>query len=146
MGESMTRAELLAAAEALEWANTQGAVPGGMYAAIYRRAAELRAQAAALEAPEPVAWCREWQGDVSDLCAMIYEDGPDKPDDGHEWTPLYEVSPDQTARIAELEGLLEDAEQGLRVLKTMLRIEHLPGGAAAAEKLIERIRAELERP
>jgi hypothetical protein len=49
----------------------------------------------------------------------------------------------QEQRIALLEGLLEDSEQGLRVLKTMLRIEHLPGGAAAAEKLIERIRAAL---
>ena len=47
-------------------------------------------------------------------------------------------------RIAEYRELLLDAEQGLRVLKTMLRIEHFPGGAATAEQLIERIRAALK--
>jgi hypothetical protein len=57
-----------------------------------------------------------------------------------EIVPLY-THPDE--RVALLEELLIDAEQGIRVLKTMLKIEHLPGGAAAAEKLIERIRAAL---
>jgi hypothetical protein len=56
----------------------------------------------------------------------------------------YESVKGANARGDALEEVLLDAEQGLRVLKTMLRIEHLPGGAAAAEKLIERIRAALE--
>jgi hypothetical protein len=47
-------------------------------------------------------------------------------------------------RIAALESLLADAGLGLRVLKTMLKIEHLPGGAQAAEALIERIEAALK--
>ena len=50
---------------------------------------------------------------------------------------------DQDQRTAAREELLADASHRLRVLKTMLKIEHLPGGAAAAERLIERIEAAL---
>jgi len=56
--------------------------------------------------------------------------------------PLQNTGIEATA----LKELLADAGQGLRVLKTMLKIEHLPGGAAAAEQLIERIEAALGGP
>ena len=59
------------------------------------------------QCPEPVAWCREWQGDVSDLGNMIVEFGHFKPTDGQEWQPLYAHPPAAAERIALLEGLLK---------------------------------------
>jgi hypothetical protein len=106
------------------------------------------AEAAALEALEPVAWCREWQGDVSDLCAMIFEDGPDKPDDGHEWTPLYPAPVDQTARIALLERLLAEAHITMNHASIFIatREKMHPTGQELYGKLCADIAAALEKP
>ena len=142
----MTRAELNAQAEALEWA-LDNLVPSGfarLRQMIDERSDYLRAQAAAVEAQEsePVAFglfvgLRHMPAGTTEFYGYLYGDAPNDKCD------LY-LRPDP--RIAEYRELLLDAEQGLRVLKTMLKIEHLPGGAAAAEQLIERIRAALEKP
>ncbi len=38
---------------------------------------------------EPIAWCREWDGDVSDIGNMIVVFDESECDDGYEWHPLH---------------------------------------------------------
>ena len=42
---------------------------------------------------EPVAWRREYEGDVSDLCQWLYADEYDPKDDSPNWQPLYTNPP-----------------------------------------------------
>jgi len=47
---------------------------------------------------EPVAWRREHEGDVSDLCQWIYADEYEPKDDSPNWKPLYTHPPVPTAQ------------------------------------------------
>jgi hypothetical protein len=128
----MTKSELTAAAEALEWVNALAWGPTHALEVAAARAKELRAQAAALKAPEPVAQVRinptggnvgiAWMAAPLESAPMMM---------GGEL--LYLAPPDQSARIASLESLLREA----------LHICHLGDGDT---DLHERIRAALERP
>lgn len=40
---------------------------------------------------KPVAWMREWDGDVSDLGNMIFTSDESDTHDGLAWTPLYAI-------------------------------------------------------
>ena len=42
---------------------------------------------------EPVAWRREWDGDVSDEGQWLLTDDPADLEDGHEWQPLFTAAP-----------------------------------------------------
>lgn len=41
---------------------------------------------------EPVAWMREWEGDISDLGNMIFAQDKSELDDSPNWIPLYTSS------------------------------------------------------
>jgi len=96
----MTKNELIAAAEALEWARDQ----------INIHAAQCRAQAAALEAPEPAAWMVLHDGEFDYFVYANQHEAESAADINNTLaTPLYLAPPDQSARIALLEGLLRTA-------------------------------------
>ena len=110
----MTREELLAQAEALEWALEFGVTRED----IFDRARELRAQAEAMPEQEPVAWCLAY--DDPSLRVRIHSN-PSMYKPELERIAKQAVSsklvivdlythpaPDRSARIAELEGLLRE--------------------------------------
>ena len=55
--------------------------------AIDRFVKTLEAAGYKIVSAKPVAWRREWDGDVSDIGNMLYED--ERPNDNHEWEALY---------------------------------------------------------
>jgi len=136
----MTKNELLAQAEALEWVNSLAWGPAHALEVAAARAKELRAQAAALEAPEPVAWIVEGT-EFNILGELTHKRDIDYFEDAIEFLPvgtkLYAATPDQSARIAELEGLLRECAEGYKWMRD--------NGYQAP--LLERIRAALgEKP
>jgi hypothetical protein len=101
----MTKAELTAAADALEWAaaNTQAHMDGMGYEFLLSRAVEYRLLATE---PEPVAW-RALIGKPTPEGYDQWRYSSFTPHESRqEWAPLYAVPPDQSARIAELKDLL----------------------------------------
>lgn len=53
-----------------------------------------------MENTEPIAWFREWDGDVSDIGNMIVVFDESECDDGYEWFPLY-TKPLQVAPLSQ---------------------------------------------
>lgn len=139
-----TRDELLAAAEALEWAESLNWRDyDDLAMQLMQRQQELLAQAASLPAQEPVAWIRfasdgGYDGPIADVDRRM--DGIRK--NSGAWTPLYTTPPDQTARIALLEGLLRESEEALSACTTEEGAELAE--LVRARQTLERIRAALE--
>ena len=98
----MTKAELIAAAAALEWAARDDVEK----CAMMDRARELRAKAAAMPAQEPVAWFRP------ETCTVIsVREKHSRVGWAHHYSiPLYTAPPDLSARVAELESALKGLE------------------------------------
>ena len=105
----MTAAEMLAQAEALEWAleefRTLDTLSNG-FRSIEIRAEELRAKSDAMPVQEPVAWIQSnhldnIRRDHRFHCSLADHQFQS------DYLPLYTAPPNQSARIAELEGLLE---------------------------------------
>lgn len=64
-------------------------MPVEKFRKLYEEVESLRAQLAAQQSAEPVAWTREWEGDVSDLGNMIVVFNEDEKDGSTNWFPLY---------------------------------------------------------
>ena len=54
----------------------------------YEMTNELTSNADWLPLPEPAAWAREWEGDVSDIGHMIFTNDRNETEDGKQWEPL----------------------------------------------------------
>jgi CRISPR/Cas system-associated endoribonuclease Cas2 len=98
----VNKAELRAAADALEWAFNQCEMYSGELV-LMARLEHLRAQAASTPEPEPVAW-RALIGKPTPEGYDQWRYSSFTPHESRqEWVPLYTTQPDQSARIAELE-------------------------------------------
>jgi hypothetical protein len=77
------------ALEALKWASDQTEPQANDYCLcpICKSIDEL--SQAIEQAQEPVAWRREHEGDVSDLCQWLYADEYEPKDNSPNWQPLY---------------------------------------------------------
>jgi hypothetical protein len=67
--------------------------------------------AAPYQAQKPVAWMREWEGDVSDLGNMIFAASEDEKDDNQHWIPLYTTP--QNAQVDQLKAALALAREAI---------------------------------